>query len=57
MRCTLHCQSDCGAQQPSLILAKLQSSPSYSGRKEHINLVPTFIRVQNVVQPHKTWVW
>ena len=37
-------------------LYKLRPCPSYSRRGDHINLVPNFNSVPNVVQPHKTWV-
>ena len=30
--------------------------PSYSRRRDRINLVPNFNLVPNLVQPHKTWV-
>ena len=38
-------------------LYKLRPCPSYSRRRDRINLVPNFNSVPNVVQPHKTWVW
>ena len=38
-------------------LYKLRPCPSYSRRRDRINLGPTFNSVPNVVQPHKTWVW
>ena len=38
-------------------LYKLRPCPSYSGRRDRINLGPNFNSVPNVVQPHKTWVW
>ena len=38
-------------------LYKLRPCPSYSRRRDRINLVPNFDSVPNVVQPHKTWVW
>ena len=36
---------------------KLRPCPSYSRRRDRINLGPNFNSVPNVVQPHKTWVW
>ena len=47
-------------QQPEVPpppLYKLRPCPSYSRRRDRINLGPTFNSVPNVVQPHKTWVW
>ena len=38
-------------------LYKLRFCPSYSRRRDRINLGPNFNSVPNVVQPHKTWVW
>ena len=38
-------------------LYKLRPCPSYSRRRDCINLGPNFNSVPNVVQPHKTWVW
>ena len=38
-------------------LYKLRLCPSYSRRRDRINLGPNFNLVPNVVQPHKTWVW
>ena len=38
-------------------LSKLRPCPSYSWRRDRINLGPNFHSVPNVVQPHKTWVW
>ena len=38
-------------------LYKLRPCPSYSRRRDRINLGPNFNSVPNVVQPHKTWVW
>ena len=37
-------------------LSKLRPCPSYSRRRDRINLVPNFNSVPNLVQPHKTWV-
>ena len=37
-------------------LYKLRPCPSYSRRRDRINLVSNFNLVPNVVQPHKTWV-
>ena len=42
-----------GAHPPPLY--KLRPCPSYSRRRDRINLVPNFNSVPNVVQPHKTW--
>ena len=38
-------------------LYMLRPCPSYSRRRDRINLGPNFNSVPNVVQPHKTWVW
>ena len=38
-------------------LYKLRPCPSYSRRRDRINLGPNFNSVPNVVQTHKTWVW
>ena len=38
-------------------LYKLRPCPSYSRRRDRIDLVPNFNSGPNVVQPHKTWVW
>ena len=38
-------------------LYKLRPCPSYSRRRDLINLGPDFDSVPNIVQPHKTWVW
>ena len=37
-------------------LYKLRPCPSYSRRRDRMNLVPNFNSVPNLVQPHKTWV-
>ena len=37
-------------------LSKLRPCPSYSRRRDRINLVPNLNSVPNLVQPHKTWV-
>jgi hypothetical protein len=38
------------------VARKLRPCPSYSRRRDRINLVSNFNLVPNVVQPHKTWV-
>ena len=38
-------------------LYKLRPCPSYSRRRDRINLVPNFNSVPNSVQPHKPCVW
>ena len=38
-------------------LYKLRPCPSYSRRRDRINLGPNFNSVPNVVQLHKAWVW
>ena len=45
-----------GGGYPPPPLYKLRSCPSYSRRRDRINLGPNFNPVPNVVQPHKTWV-
>ena len=45
------------AVTPPPPLCKLRPCPSYSKRRDRINLGPNFNSVPNVVQPHKTWVW
>ena len=37
-------------------LYKLRPCPSYSRRRDRINLGPNFNSVRNIAQPHKTWV-
>ena len=37
-------------------LCKLRPCPSYSRRRDHVDLGPNFNSVPNIVQPHKTWV-
>ena len=51
--------SNAGAVHPCTPppLYKLRPCPSYSRRRDRINLGPNFNLVQNVVLPHKTWVW
>ena len=45
-----------GPQYPRPPLYKLRLCPSYSRRRDRINLGPNFNSVPNVVQPHNTWV-
>ena len=45
-----------GLCTPPPPLSKLRPCPSYSRRRDRINLVPNFNSVPNLVQPHKTWV-
>ena len=47
----------CPSIVPPPPLYKLRPCPSYSRRRDRINLGPNFDSVPNVVQPHKTWVW
>ena len=53
----LYCGGVFGVVVPPSPLYKLRPCPSYSRRRDRINLVPNFNSVPNVVQPHKTWVW
>ena len=45
-----------GPCYPPPPLYKLRPCPSYSRRRDRINLGPNFNSVPTVVQPHKTWV-